>query len=53
MIRDHVGATPLANLSNTLKADLERIWHGLAKVRYDTNMLILLNPQDKSWMDND
>ncbi|KAF9912388.1 Dynamin-like GTPase that mediates homotypic ER fusion [Linnemannia zychae] len=31
VIRDHVGATPLANLSNTLKADLERIWHGLAK----------------------
>ncbi|KAG0279927.1 Dynamin-like GTPase that mediates homotypic ER fusion [Linnemannia exigua] len=31
VIRDHVGATPLANLSNTLKADLERIWHGLSK----------------------
>ncbi|KAF9431791.1 Dynamin-like GTPase that mediates homotypic ER fusion [Entomortierella beljakovae] len=31
VIRDHVGATPLANLSNTLKADLERIWQGLAK----------------------
>ena len=33
VIRDHVGATPLINLSNTLRADLERIWHGLAKVR--------------------
>lgn len=33
VIRDHVGATPLANLSNTLKADLERIWHGLSKVQ--------------------
>ncbi|KAG0263169.1 Dynamin-like GTPase that mediates homotypic ER fusion [Mortierella polycephala] len=31
VIRDHVGATPLANLSNTLCADLERIWHGLSK----------------------
>ncbi|KAF9098596.1 Dynamin-like GTPase that mediates homotypic ER fusion [Mortierella sp. AD031] len=31
VIRDHVGATPLANLSNTLRADLERIWHGLSK----------------------
>ena len=32
VIRDHVGATPLANLANTLRADLERIWHGLSKV---------------------
>ncbi|KAF9294912.1 Dynamin-like GTPase that mediates homotypic ER fusion [Linnemannia elongata] len=31
VIRDHVGSTPLANLSNTLKADLERIWQGLSK----------------------
>ncbi|KAG0199379.1 Dynamin-like GTPase that mediates homotypic ER fusion [Mortierella sp. GBA30] len=31
VIRDHVGSTPLINLSNTLKADLERIWHGLSK----------------------
>ncbi|KAG0309687.1 Dynamin-like GTPase that mediates homotypic ER fusion [Dissophora globulifera] len=31
VIRDHVGATPLSNLSNTLRADLERIWHGLSK----------------------
>ncbi|KAF9935373.1 Dynamin-like GTPase that mediates homotypic ER fusion [Linnemannia zychae] len=31
VIRDHVGATPLENLSNTLRADLERIWHGLSK----------------------
>ncbi|KAF9438590.1 Dynamin-like GTPase that mediates homotypic ER fusion [Entomortierella beljakovae] len=31
VIRDHVGATPLVNLSNTLRADLERIWHGLSK----------------------
>ncbi|KAG0355674.1 Dynamin-like GTPase that mediates homotypic ER fusion [Gamsiella multidivaricata] len=31
VIRDHVGATPLANLSNTLRADLERIWQGLSK----------------------
>ncbi|KAF9983686.1 Dynamin-like GTPase that mediates homotypic ER fusion [Mortierella antarctica] len=31
VIRDHVGATPLINLSNTLRADLERIWHGLSK----------------------
>ncbi|KAF9175161.1 Dynamin-like GTPase that mediates homotypic ER fusion [Mortierella sp. AD011] len=31
VIRDHVGATPLANLSNTLRADLDRIWQGLSK----------------------
>ncbi|KAF9979290.1 Dynamin-like GTPase that mediates homotypic ER fusion [Actinomortierella ambigua] len=31
VIRDHIGHTPLANLSNTLKADLDRIWQGLAK----------------------
>ncbi|KAG0270542.1 Dynamin-like GTPase that mediates homotypic ER fusion [Linnemannia exigua] len=31
VIRDHVGSTPLTNLANTLKADLERIWQGLAK----------------------
>ncbi|KAF9115300.1 Dynamin-like GTPase that mediates homotypic ER fusion [Mortierella sp. AM989] len=31
VIRDHVGATPLANLANTLRADLDRIWQGLAK----------------------
>ncbi|KAG0236425.1 Dynamin-like GTPase that mediates homotypic ER fusion [Actinomortierella wolfii] len=31
VIRDHIGHTPLANLSNTLKADLERIWQGLSK----------------------
>ncbi|KAG0308863.1 Dynamin-like GTPase that mediates homotypic ER fusion, partial [Dissophora globulifera] len=31
VIRDHVGSTPLANLANTLQADLVRIWHGLSK----------------------
>ncbi|CAG8722237.1 16408_t:CDS:10, partial [Dentiscutata erythropus] len=31
VIRDHVGSTPLANLSNTLKADLERIWDSVSK----------------------
>ncbi|KAG0090926.1 Dynamin-like GTPase that mediates homotypic ER fusion [Podila epicladia] len=31
VIRDHVGSTPLANLSSTLRADLDRIWHGLSK----------------------
>ncbi|RIA79386.1 RHD3/Sey1 [Glomus cerebriforme] len=31
VIRDHVGATPLANLSNTLTADLERIWQSVSK----------------------
>ncbi|KAF9426851.1 Dynamin-like GTPase that mediates homotypic ER fusion [Podila epigama] len=31
VIRDHVGSTPLSNLSNTLRADLERIWQGLSK----------------------
>lgn len=32
VIRDHVGATPLANLAATLKQDLNRIWDGLSKV---------------------
>ncbi len=31
VIRDHIGATPLANLRNTLLADLGRIWASLAK----------------------
>ncbi|CAO3574363.1 unnamed protein product [Mortierella alpina] len=31
VIRDHVGSTPLENLSSTLKADLEKIWHDLSK----------------------
>ncbi|KAF9963008.1 Dynamin-like GTPase that mediates homotypic ER fusion [Modicella reniformis] len=34
VIRDHVGVTPLANLSNTLRADLDMIWQGLSKVLY-------------------
>ncbi|BGP15999.1 hypothetical protein JCM10213_005451 [Rhodosporidiobolus nylandii] len=31
VIRDHIGATPLANLRNTLTADLQRLWEGLSK----------------------
>ncbi|KAG9106521.1 Dynamin-like GTPase that mediates homotypic ER fusion, partial [Ceratobasidium sp. 392] len=31
VIRDHVGATPLANLSATLTADMQKIWDGLVK----------------------
>ncbi|KAI4212978.1 MAG: hypothetical protein LQ351_004322 [Letrouitia transgressa] len=31
VIRDHLGTTPLANLRNTLIADLSRIWSGLSK----------------------
>ncbi|KAF9585060.1 Dynamin-like GTPase that mediates homotypic ER fusion [Lunasporangiospora selenospora] len=31
VIRDHVGATPLTNLANTLLADLDRIWQSLSK----------------------
>lgn len=31
VIRDHLGATPLANLRNTLIQDLQRIWAGLNK----------------------
>ena len=31
VIRDHLGATPLANLRNTLIQDLSRIWSGLNK----------------------
>lgn len=31
MIRDHIGATPLANLQATLTADLNRLWDNLSK----------------------
>jgi hypothetical protein len=31
VIRDFVGTTPLENLANTLKADLEKIWESLSK----------------------
>jgi hypothetical protein len=31
VIRDHIGATPLANLQATLTADLHRIWDTLSK----------------------
>ena len=31
VIRDHIGATPLANLRNTLTADLNRLWDNLSK----------------------
>ena len=31
VIRDHIGQTPLKNLSDTLVADLTRIWSSLAK----------------------
>ena len=33
VIRDHIGATPLANLAATLKQDIHRLWDGLLKVR--------------------
>jgi hypothetical protein len=35
VIRDHVGATPMANLTGTLKADMEKIWASLSKVSLD------------------
>ncbi|SNX82793.1 probable Protein SEY1 [Melanopsichium pennsylvanicum] len=31
VIRDHIGVTPLENLSNTIMADLTKIWHSLSK----------------------
>lgn len=31
VIRDHIGATPLANLQNTILTDLKRIWESLSK----------------------
>ena len=31
VIRDHIGTTPLANLADTLKTDLNRIWESLSK----------------------
>jgi hypothetical protein len=32
VIRDFVGSTPLANLTQTLTQDMEKIWDGLSKV---------------------
>ena len=40
MIRDHIGTTPLANLSATLTADLQRIWDGLSKPSELQNCLL-------------
>ncbi|RKP18462.1 RHD3-domain-containing protein [Rozella allomycis CSF55] len=34
VIRDFEGSTPLINLENTLRSDLDRIWRGLSKVRF-------------------
>ncbi|SPO21462.1 probable Protein SEY1 [Ustilago trichophora] len=31
VIRDHIGVTPLENLSATIMADLTKIWHSLSK----------------------
>ena len=31
VIRDHIGATPLANLQTTLTADITKIWDSLSK----------------------
>jgi hypothetical protein len=32
VIRDHVGATPMANLTATLRSDMDKIWASLSKV---------------------
>ncbi|CAG8471770.1 8937_t:CDS:10 [Scutellospora calospora] len=40
LYQDHVGATPLANLSNTLTADLERIWQSVSKPEGLENCII-------------
>lgn len=32
VIRDHVGSTPLSNLTATLTQDMEKIWASLTKV---------------------
>ena len=40
VIRDHIGATPLANLSATLRQDLLRVWDGLSKVKLNSKHLI-------------
>lgn len=43
VIRDFVGTTPLENLSTTLKADLEKIWNSLSKVKVARNVIEWLN----------
>lgn len=32
VIRDHVGSTPMSNLTATLTQDMEKIWASLSKV---------------------
>lgn len=46
VIRDHVGATPLANLAATLKQDLNRIWDSLTKVSRVCTSAQLLSQSD-------
>lgn len=40
VIRDYVGHTPLENLTNTLRMDMEKIWSSLAKPEHLTNTTI-------------
>jgi GTPase SAR1 family protein len=42
VIRDHVGATPIANLTATLTQDMEKIWHSLSKVCFGDSPSISL-----------
>ena len=37
VIRDHVGSTPMSNLTATLTQDMEKIWASLSKVRLHEN----------------
>jgi hypothetical protein len=39
VIRDHVGATPMQNLTGTLTQDMEKIWASLSKVSADSHAI--------------
>lgn len=38
VIRDHVGATPMQNLTGTLTQDMEKIWASLSKVSQSSHI---------------
>lgn len=43
VIRDHVGATPMSNLTATLTQDMERIWDSLSKVCIGASSMVPAN----------
>ncbi|CAE6492823.1 unnamed protein product [Rhizoctonia solani] len=42
VIRDHIGATPLDNLSATLQVDMQKIWDALVKTEVRRGVLVVV-----------